>query len=107
MRLSKKRSPARASHPPEPRQSGPETTAQPVRSVPNQSKQSSKPPVAPFADLPEELIAARAYEKWRQRGSPMGQDSARDWFAARTELEEERLSWAAPEPGDRDRGIKG
>ena len=107
MRLSKKRSPTRASHPPEPRQAGPQPTPQPVRSVPNQPAQSSTPRVAPFADLPEELIAARAYEKWRQRGSPMGQDSARDWFAARSELEEERLNWAAPDPSDRDRGTQG
>lgn len=107
MRLSKKRPPTRASQPPEPRQTGPETTSQAVRAVPNQPLQPSTRRVAPFADLPEELIAARAYEKWRQRGSPMGQDSARDWFAARAELEEERLNWAAPESSDRDRGTRG
>ena len=52
------------------------------------------------ADLPEELIAARAYEKWRLRGCPMGQDGEQDWFAARAELEAERLGWAAPQAGD-------
>jgi hypothetical protein len=36
----------------------------------------------------------------------MGQDSALDWHAARAELEEERLNWAAPEPSDRERGTK-
>lgn len=106
MRLSKKRSPSRASHPPEPRQSGPEATTQHVRSVPNEPEQPGTRRAAPFADLPEELIAARAYEKWKQRGSPMGQDSALDWHAARAELEEERLNWAAPEPSDRERGTK-
>lgn len=57
------------------------------------------------ADLPEQLIAARAYEKWQRRGSPMGQDAAQDWFAARAELEQERLGWATPAPDDRDRGV--
>lgn len=51
-------------------------------------------------DLPEELIAARAYEKWRLRGCPMGQESEQDWYAARQELEAERLGWAAPQAGD-------
>ena len=36
----------------------------------------------------EEQIAARAYEKWKQRGCPMG-DSTRDWFAARAEIDAE------------------
>src|ERR1700712_5438575 len=51
-------------------------------------------------DLPEELIAARAHEKWALRGCPMGQDSEQDWYAARAELEAERLGWAAPQAGD-------
>src|SRR4051794_9998657 len=51
-------------------------------------------------DLPEELIAARAHEKWTLRGCPMGQDSEQDWYAARAELEAERLGWAAPQAGD-------
>lgn len=55
--------------------------------------------------VPEELIAARAYEKWQLRGCPMGQDGVQDWLAAKAELEEERLNWAAPEPADRGRGV--
>lgn len=54
-------------------------------------------------DLPEELIAARAYEKWRLRGCPMGQTGEQDWHAARAELEAERLNWAAPQAGDDQR----
>jgi hypothetical protein len=37
----------------------------------------------------EELIAARAYERWLRRGRPSG-DGAEDWFAARAELEAEQ-----------------
>jgi hypothetical protein len=55
------------------------------------------------ADLPYELIAARAYEKWQNRGCPMGQDGRSDWYAARAELEQERLRWAPPEDEDRNR----
>jgi hypothetical protein len=62
-------------------------------------------PNPPSTDLPEQLIAARAYEKWQRRGCPMGQDAAQDWYAARAELEQERLGWAAPTPGDRERGV--
>jgi hypothetical protein len=36
----------------------------------------------------QEQIAARAYEKWKQRGCPQG-DGARDWFDARAEVEAE------------------
>jgi hypothetical protein len=54
-------------------------------------------------DLPEELIAERAYELWKRRGCPMGQDSDRDWYAARAELEQERLGWTQPQAADRDR----
>lgn len=36
----------------------------------------------------EQLIAARAYEKWKQRGCPLG-DSKQDWFAARAEVDAE------------------
>jgi hypothetical protein len=57
----------------------------------------------PAGDMPDELIAVRAYEKWQQRGCPMWQDSAQDWFAARHELEQERLNWAAPRADDRSR----
>jgi hypothetical protein len=59
-------------------------------------------PLSPAADIPDELIAARAYEIWRRRGCPMGQDSSSaDWFAARQELEQERLGWAAPRQDDK------
>ena len=57
------------------------------------------------ADLPEELIRQRAYEMWERRGCPMGQDGAQDWYAARAELEQERLNWAAPRGHDRDRAV--
>ena len=58
------------------------------------------------SDLPEELIAARAYEKWQLRGCPMGQEgSDQDWYAAREELEAERLNWAAPQASDARRGV--
>lgn len=36
----------------------------------------------------EDQIAARAYEKWKQRGCPQG-DSNRDWFAASAEVRAE------------------
>lgn len=36
----------------------------------------------------EDEIAARAYEKWVQRGCPQG-DSGRDWFAASAEIRAE------------------
>jgi hypothetical protein len=58
---------------------------------------------SPAGDMPDELVAARAYEKWQQRGCPMGQDPTQDWFAAREELEQERLSWAPPRGDDRSR----
>jgi len=46
-------------------------------------------PPAPAVELSEALIAARAYERWQQRGCPMGQDGLSDWYAARAELERE------------------
>jgi hypothetical protein len=55
------------------------------------------------ADLPEELIANRAYEKWQLRGCPMGQDGSQDWYEAREELISERLNWAAPREDDAER----
>ena len=58
-------------------------------------------PASPSADIPDELIAARAYEIWQRRGCPMGQDGAQDWNAARQELEQERLGWAAPRQDDK------
>jgi Protein of unknown function (DUF2934) len=58
-------------------------------------------PASPAATLTQELIAARAYEIWERRGCRAG-ESERDWYAARRELELERLGWAAPADGDRD-----
>ena len=66
------------------------------------SSVAETPHFSPPADLPDELIAARAYEIWRRRGCPMGQDSSSaDWYAAREELEQERLGWAAPRQDDK------
>lgn len=76
---------------------GPETATNPA---PQDTSKAGEPT---FADIPDELIAARAYEFWQRRGCPMGHNSAEDWHAARAELERERLGWAVPEPGDRDR----
>lgn len=39
--------------------------------------------------ISEQQIAARAYEKWKQRGCPQG-DGKRDWFAAVAEIDAER-----------------
>jgi len=59
----------------------------------------TQPPAAPTepepeprtaAPLTEAQIATRAYEIWQRRGSPMGQDTQHDWYAARAELERER-----------------
>lgn len=36
--------------------------------------------------IPHDMIALRAYQLWRARGCPLGQDQV-DWFAARAELE--------------------
>lgn len=79
---------------------------------PVQRVQASEPARSPLnsapSDLPHELIAARAYEKWQLRGCPMGSDgSEQDWYAARAELEAERLNWAAPQAGDAQRGFVG
>ncbi len=41
-----------------------------------------------YNEVTDEVVACRAYEKWQQRGCPLGQ-SEEDWFAARAELEEE------------------
>ena len=34
-------------------------------------------------------IAERAYQRWQERGCPIG-DDMRDWFEAREELSQER-----------------
>ncbi|MEY4582569.1 MAG: hypothetical protein RL701_7272 [Pseudomonadota bacterium] len=57
----------------------------------NPAGREVEPPTPQSRDLPEELIAARAYEIWQSRGCPMGQDSVSDWLAARTQLERERV----------------
>jgi hypothetical protein len=93
---------------PERKPSEPARTASGTERKPAETKArvaaKSVPPREPqFADIPQELIAARAYEKWQRRGCPMGQDSTQDWFAARRELEQERLGWAAPTSQDRTR----
>lgn len=86
-----KRSQKRQSQPPDKRADKPDPAGLDLNSAPS--------------DLPYELIAARAYEKWQLRGSPMGQESSdQDWYAARAELEAERLNWAAPQAGDAQRG---
>ena len=36
--------------------------------------------------LPHDKIAARAYEKWVQRGRPNGSSQHQDWFEAEKEL---------------------
>lgn len=92
MRLSKK---------PVEQKPKPATNTASVVSLP--AAATAAPPTPASADIAEELIAARAYEKWLNRGSPMGQDGEQDWFAAREELEQERLRWAAPEAADRNR----
>jgi hypothetical protein len=39
--------------------------------------------------IAEDLIAQLAYEKWRDRGCPLG-EGEQDWYAARYELEAEQ-----------------
>jgi hypothetical protein len=51
--------------------------------------------------LNPELIAARAYIKWIERGRPSG-DGLEDWFAARAELERE-IQQPKPRKGTRAR----
>lgn len=86
-----KRSQKRQSQPPDKRTEKPDPAGLDLNSAPS--------------DLPYELVAARAYEKWQLRGCPMGQEgSDQDWYAARAELEAERLNWAAPQAGDEQRG---
>lgn len=51
---------------------------------------------APAAEITDELIACRAYEKWQQRGCPLW-DDGQDWLAARAELEQERGALSGPQ----------
>lgn len=83
----------------EPSAASADTTS--TRAIPAKSAPAAEAP--PPADIPDELIAARAYEIWKRRGCPMGQDGDRDWYAARAELEAERMGWTEPQPGDRNR----
>ncbi|MET0391324.1 MAG: DUF2934 domain-containing protein [Polyangiales bacterium] len=76
----------------------------PINRPATEAQSSTPAPAAPRAELPEELVSARAYEIWQRRGSPAGGDTESDWFAARAELEQEALKWAAPQPDDRERG---
>jgi hypothetical protein len=39
-------------------------------------------------EITDDTIAARAYERWQQRGCPLW-DQDQDWFTARAELEQE------------------
>jgi hypothetical protein len=52
-------------------------------------------PQRPRREISEDAIAARAYERWQQRGCPLWQDE-QDWFAARTELELEAAAESEP-----------
>ena len=82
-------------------------TVSPISAVPrdNGTPHTATPPQT-AGDIPEELISARAYEIWQQRGCPMGHESAEeDWFAARNQLEQEQLNWAAPRASDKQRGV--
>ena len=109
MSLSRKRAPAKPKATPAAADIQPVPATTPaISAVPRERDKgpthTATPPQTP-SDIPEELIAARAYEIWQQRGCPMGQDSAEDWHAARTQLEQERLNWAAPSESDKQRGI--
>lgn len=110
MSLSRKRAPAKSkpTSQPAPSNAQPPAAPVPISAVPrerdNGTSHTATPPQTP-ADIPEELIAARAYEIWQQRGCPMGQTSDEDWYAARTELEQERLNWATPRESDKHRGV--
>ncbi|MDX2054632.1 MAG: DUF2934 domain-containing protein [Polyangiaceae bacterium] len=55
---------------------------------------------SPKEEIQDELVAARAYEKWQQRGCPLW-ESALDWSAARAELEQELETGAAQPPQER------
>ncbi len=78
-----------------------ETTSS--QTSPTETPRADSGTPTPAADLPAELIAARAHEIWKRRGCPMGQDSDQDWYAARAELEAERMGWTQAQPGDRNR----
>lgn len=63
-------------------------------------KRSEQPSLAVVPDeITDEMIAKRAYEIWVRRGSPLWGDDERDWYAARNELEQERLRKLWPAAG--------
>lgn len=45
-------------------------------------------PLTVAEQITDEMIAVRAYERWQHRGCPLGEHE-QDWFASRTELEQE------------------
>jgi hypothetical protein len=47
--------------------------------------------------IEQELIAQRAYEKWRERGCPIGDDQ-HDWYSAQAEIELEAEARLGMEP---------
>jgi hypothetical protein len=109
MSLSRKRAPVKPKSNPAAADIQPVPAVAPaISAVPRERDKGTShiaaPPQTP-ADIPEELIAARAYEIWQQRGCPMGHDSHEDWHAARTQLEEERQNWATPRESDKQRGV--
>lgn len=53
----------------------------------NRNNRANLPRAQTDIEIEDALIAARAYEKWQQRGCPLG-ESEEDWFAARAELEQ-------------------
>lgn len=72
-------------------------------SVTAPSNETSASPTQAGIAIPDDLIAARAYEIWQRRGCPMGHESEQDWHAARAELEREQLGWTQAEPADREK----
>ena len=100
MSLSRKRAQDKPKSPPAAAAVQPVPANSPaISSVPRERDKGTSHIAAPpqtAGDIPEELIAARAYEIWQQRGCPMGLDSSEDWHAARTQLQQERLNGGSP-----------
>ena len=66
-----------------------------VQPQPSPVSDPTRPETAERA-IPDELIAARAYQLWQLRGSPSGEDGSGDWYAAKAELEREWRDAAPP-----------
>lgn len=66
-----------------------------VASPKSESGESTQKVTAIQSEIPQELIACRAYEKWQQRGCPLWEND-QDWFAARAELEQARGTSSQP-----------